>query len=166
MVPFFGILVGAVTVGATPLPPAGIWPLPKSSTCGPGAGASLSANYQLSASGPGANTDVVAAALKRYKSILLTPGTQAKATDGTISKVTVTVTSADDSLSDTTDYSYTIRADATRITATAASPFGVAYALESLSQLMEKGSLKCSTLTVDDTVRRFALDPHACALCP
>ena len=108
--PFFGILVGAVTVGATPLPPAGIWPLPKSSTCGPGAGASLSANYQLSASGPGANTDVVAAALKRYKSILLTPGTQAKATDGTISKVTVTVTSADDSLSDTTDYSYTIRA--------------------------------------------------------
>ena len=38
-------------------------------------------------------------------------------------------------------------------TATAASPFGVAYALESLSQLMEQGTVKCSSLAVTDTPR-------------
>jgi hypothetical protein len=163
MVLFVSALVAAVAAVAagSALPPAGVWPLPKSSTCGPGMGGSLSAGFQLSASGPGATTDVVMAALERYKPILLSP-THAATTNGAISKVNVAVASAEDSLSEETDYSYTIQADATSITATAASPFGVAYALESLSQLMEQGQLKCSALTVDDSVSYGApLTPHA-----
>jgi hypothetical protein len=157
---FLGVLVGAVAGAGSALPPAGIWPLPKSSTCVAGAGGSLSASFQLTATGAGATADVVVAALGRYKPILLPPSHAAAAAadaDGTISKVTVAVASADDTLSHETDYSYTIQADSTSITARAASPFGVAYALESLSQLMDKGQLKCSTLTVDDSVSNIRL---------
>ena len=60
---FLGVLVGAVAGAGSALPPAGIWPLPKSSTCVAGAGGSLSASFQLTATGAGATADVVVAAV-------------------------------------------------------------------------------------------------------
>ena len=131
------------------LPPAGIWPLPKSTSCGAGAGGALSDDVKLTATGAGASSDVVKAALVRYRLILLPSGSG----DGDITDVTVAVVSADDTLSDATDFSYSIHATSTAISATAASPFGVAYALESLSQLMDKGKLKCSKLAITDSPR-------------
>jgi N-acetyl-beta-hexosaminidase len=92
---------------------------------------------------------VVKAALQRYRSLLLPAGSG----DGDITDVTIAVTSADDTLSDASDFSYSITATGTVISATAASPFGVAYALESLSQLMDKGEVKCSALAVIDSPR-------------
>ena len=65
------------------------------------------------------------------------------------------MTSASTNLSASTDYSYTLqfKAESDTITATAASSFGVGYALETLTQLLGNGTarrLRCSSVEVSD----------------
>ena len=67
-------------------------------------------------------------------------------TQNSIKTITIAVASADDLLSGATDYSYSLSATAgsDQVAATAASPFGVAYALETLLQLASAdGTLPC-----------------------
>eukprot|EP01051_Picozoa_sp_SAG22_P012633 SAG22_NODE_1332_length_4702_cov_1.577232_2_plen_803_part_00 len=138
---------------AAGLPP-GPWPRPKQSSCltNRGTGTFGSATT-IVATGAGAKTDVVVAALLRYKSIIV-PQDLAAANLGTITTVTVDVASADDTLSSSTDYSYTLaymHGGGDTVAATAAGPFGVAYALETLSQTIQEGGvLPCSALSVQD----------------
>ena len=142
------------------LPPAGVWPLPRSFTCAPG-GSTLSPGLQLVATGPGSSSAVTTAALARYKTLLLGGGGSTsidRPAPGDIQTIAVAVATAAGDLSAKTDYTYTLqlKPESRTITATAASPFGVAYALETLTQLLGNATstsprrLLCSSMDVSD----------------
>jgi hexosaminidase len=148
--------------------PAGVWPLPAKMSCTSGVATAISPDVKLTATGAGASTDVTIASLSRYKAIILAgsvnlPTTaderlgasaeQQQAAAAGITSITVAVGSGAASLSANTDYSYTLKINAAagEVTATAASSFAVAYALEAFSQLLDKdGKLLCSTAIVVD----------------
>ena len=166
-------LLAAVPAAAVPdgaaaaLPPPGVWPLPSSIACtklpGAEAGSTLSASLRLVASGPGSSSAITTAALARYKPMLLGGGSTTslddrQAPEGDIQAISVAVATASGDLSAATDYSYTlqVKAGSATITATAASPFGVAYALETLTQLLSNATsaspkrLLCLTVDISD----------------
>jgi lysophospholipase L1-like esterase len=140
------------------LPPPGVWPLPKSFSCTPlvAAGASLSTDLQLIAAGVGRGADVASAALARYRPLLVgTPsggaGRAAAEESGTIRSITIEVSSASTNLSASTNYSYSLKfTGGDTITATAASPYGVAYAMETVTQLVNGTRLMCESLEISD----------------
>eukprot|EP01050_Picozoa_sp_SAG11_P020632 SAG11_NODE_3513_length_2400_cov_25.143850_2_plen_198_part_00 len=150
-------------------PPPGVWPLPTNMQCtGGSAGGSFAPALQLIATGAGATSDVVVAALARYKPILLAPATQSLAAESiNVRKVTIDVAAcaADCPLTAETDYSYTLQSNmgAAEVTATASSPYAVAYVLEMLSQLVDKGGkLQCTHFSITDSPEF----PHRCVLLP
>jgi hexosaminidase len=138
---------------ADPAFPPGPWPLPQTASC-TGTCTSTVCTFRAStvllATGPGGATDIAVAALLRYKPLLArgppNPGNG-------FTKVTVVVLTADVKLGAATDFSYTlsVAAGSGEVTATAATPFGVAYALETLSQFVDgAGTLQCAALSVTD----------------
>ena len=145
--------------------PPGVWPLPAGISCtaAAGSGAAFGKACSFGATGPGASSDVVVATLARYKDIIMGGGAGQTANalapasaGGDIMKVTVVVAAcaAGCPLTAATDYSYTLAATAggTEVTATAASPYAAAYALEMLSQLVGKdGKLQCTAFSITDS---------------
>jgi hexosaminidase len=67
------------------------------------------------------------------------------AADGNMHTIDVHLSSPDESLGRSTNYSYTLQLQDGALHVTAASPYGVGYALEMLSQLIDSfGSLLCN----------------------
>lgn len=151
-----------------PLPPAGVWPLPRSIECkAPGATLPVIASgMRISLAGLGASADVSIAAVKRYTPVLLSghnvlkpasAGLLLASASPTVTNIEITVGSKLAPLSSATNYSYTLDYDSgsDTVSVSTASPFGVAYALETLSQLISgtQGArkLKCVSLSVRDS---------------
>ena len=121
-----------------PLTIAPVWPLPKALECpSPGQISSvlLSSAVTVALSGPGASSKVGTQSNARLLPLLKAAGVPR----GAITSVSVTVQSADETLSRTTNYSYSIdyTSGSGAVKLTAASPYAVAYALESLLQLSD-----------------------------
>jgi hexosaminidase len=96
----------------------------------------------------GNKSPLASASAARYTSILAQNG----AADGNIHTIDVHLSSPDESLGRSTNYSYTLQLQDGALHATAASPYGVGYALEMLSQLIDSsGSLLCNGLSVIDS---------------
>jgi N-acetyl-beta-hexosaminidase len=137
---------GGAAAAASTLP-AAVWPAPRSAHCAPGAGPALSKVLALKLTGAGAGSAIAANATARYLPLL----TEHAAPSGGVASATIAVADANETLGQGTDYSYTIKVVGNTITATAASPYGVAYALETLSQFLDAtGRLQCTALAVDD----------------
>lgn len=131
----------------------GLWPLPQQFSCVNGS-AGLAADLRITTA---SRSDIAGAAIERYRPLLLAGGTIA----GTVSGITVSVRNEDESLGVATDYSYSVSmpAGAANISVAAASPYGVAYALETITQLLaggkgpDAGSLQCASFSINDAPR-------------
>ena len=128
-----------------PHPPAPVWPLPRHLDCharATGKAELLSRSVTLKLTGPGAGSSVAVQAATRYQLLLRDAGSVV----GQVQEVTVAVESTSDSLGQTTNYSYALHygvrvenvaggSATTAVVASAATPFGVGYAMETLLQL-------------------------------
>lgn len=128
-----------------PSPPTAVpvWPLPAHLTCtGTGTGPSLASKLTVSLR---SKSEVANAAMERYQVLLQGVGSES----GAVKEVIVTVESDDEELGLGTDYSYNLSMDVATdvVSVHAASPYGVAYALESLLQLQEQ---HCLSFDLDD----------------
>lgn len=129
--------------------PAALWPAPRSATCTGGAGGSIASEVRISLAGAGATSDVATTATARYLPLFA----KHAVAGGSVRELAVTVASSDETLGQDTDYSYSIKlGDGMQPVIAAASPFGVAYALETLSQFIEEstGKLHCAQISVAD----------------
>jgi hexosaminidase len=127
-----------------------VWPLPRSQECTVGGTpAALAAGWLVSTPvGPGGAkcaSSVLGAALTRYRSIL---GGGSSA--GALRTIKITVSSNSEVLGANTSYGYSISAAAnsTVVVIEAKSPYGVAYALETLSQVLSAN--ECTAFHVED----------------
>lgn len=119
--------------------PVPVWPLPLALTCtkapgAPPATALLSSSVTVKLTGPGASSPVAVQATTRYQLLLQAAGAAA----GLVKEIAVEVEAANDTLGQLTNYSYSLRRDSggsSTVAASAVSPFGVAYAMETLLQL-------------------------------
>ena len=136
-------LLHALSLLAATYPGAAVpvWPLPQrwTTTGGPSpSGMRQGAPFEVALSGAGAGSGVATAAVERY-----TPRLRVATHRQAPSRLALTVRSANEALGQRTDYSYGLswQGQATHGVAngSAASPYGVAYALESLLQLLESG---------------------------
>ena len=137
-------------VGAsTSLPPA-VWPPPVSASCTGAAGSAFSSSLSFHFSGLGSSSSIARNASERYLPILVEGGPAV----GEITSVSVSVQTADEMLGLGTDYAYEISVGGSEVRVSAHSPFGVAYALETLSQFIVQGvngaALQCATISVVD----------------
>jgi hexosaminidase len=137
-------------------PRAEIWPLPRHMSCVAGSGpvhpGLLAPSISVALTGPGAGSSVAALAAARYQLSLRA----AAAVGGEILRVDVAVAAADDALDARTNYTYELsRQPGSTITGTAASPFAVAYALESVLQLSAdtQQRRRCATFSLSDSPR-------------
>jgi hexosaminidase len=131
----------------------GVWPLPASLSCTPpashAAASGFAADLKIRAARQSA---IVSGSAERYLGALRG---DAGAT-GQVHTITVAVADMNETLAASTDYSYTVSLHdgAGALTITAASPFAVAYALETLAQLVHSagggGRLPCRALAVAD----------------
>jgi hypothetical protein len=152
--------------GPTPPPPphapVPVWPLPLRLNCTPPVLANtpsklLASTVSIKLTGPGAASPVSVQSAARYQLMLRKAGSTA----GSVKEITVEVEEADDALDQATNYSYSLYYSAatthdssagTTVTASAASPFGLGYAFETLLQLASpKAQLDCGGgFTVQD----------------
>lgn len=151
-----------------PLTSVPVWPLPLKLDCVPPADSSsgysgaptvplLSSSVTITLAGSGSGTRVSQAAAARYQLLLRAAGSAA----GVVTKVVVTVQASNSSLGMGTNYSYSIISGTTTTTTTntasagvaglnaaaavnvlAATPFAVAYAMETLLQLAAPAAQK------------------------
>ena len=157
-------IVCALAAAATPLP-AAVWPPPLSASCGGGPGPTISGSLQFALSGAGAASAIAAGATARYAPLLTEHAPAAAAAAAAIDTIAIDVLSGDETLGQATDYGYSMSygtaaaaaaaaAPVTTVNVVAASPYAVAYALETLSQFIgNDGQLACSSLHVDDAPR-------------
>eukprot|EP01052_Picozoa_sp_SAG31_P035452 SAG31_NODE_4280_length_3383_cov_3.430268_4_plen_300_part_00 len=144
-------------------PPAGLWPVPRHVVCSGDDRQPISANLSIVLRGAGAGSDVAANATMRYRPLLTGYGTGKQ---GGIDTVIIAV-GGNATLGPSTDYSYSIEltAPSHSVAVSTASVFGVAYALETLEQLIDKrsGRLQCATVQIIDFPeyehRGLMLDP-------
>ena len=131
-----------------------VWPLPRTQKCSTdhGTPAALAAGWRFSPpAGPGGakcTSSVVSAALTRYTPIL-----GAGSSTGALRTIEITVSSDSEALGANTSYGYSVSADAnsTEIAIVAESPYGVAYALETLSQVLSANAVDgCTAFDVED----------------
>jgi hypothetical protein len=153
-----------------PHAPVPVWPLPLALTCtkAPGGApptALLSSSVTVALTGSGASSPVAVQAAARYQLLLQAAGAAA----GPVKEIAVEVEAANDTLGQLTNYSYSLRHDSgssSTVAASAASPFGFAYAMETLLQLAAQSSCGGGFSVVDapvythrglllDTGRRF-----------
>lgn len=146
---FVSLGLGVVARGS--LPPA-VWPPPLSASCSgaSGGGSAFSSALSFNFSGLGGESPIARNASTRYLPILVEGGSAA----GEIASVSVVVQAADETLGFSTDYAYEISVDGSVVQISAASPYGVAYGLETLSQFIVQGvhgaALQCATISVVD----------------
>jgi len=141
-----GMCLAALAPPKPPLTQVPVWPLPQHLKCvgtlDEQTGSFLSANVIVKISGSGLSSSVAIQAAARYQTLLQAAGTPA----GGVTVVNVVVQSQDETLGRHTNYSYTVNYNASKsmsmytVSVCAASPFGVAYALETLLQLAEEGA--------------------------
>ena len=129
-----------------------VWPLPQSQDCtaatvGGEAPIALATGWAFSPpAGPGGakcTSSVVSAALTRYMPIL-----GAGSSTGALNKIKITVNSDSEVLGTNTSYGYRVGANSTGVVIVAESPYGVAYALETLSQILSAND--CAAFDVED----------------
>ena len=100
--------------------------------------------FTFKATGAGAESPILLDAFKRYRGIILGPSfgrsPVSSSVAATISSVTVTVNSADQTLNLETDVSYNLTVAAPSIKLQATTVFGALNGLESLSQLVDRGT--------------------------
>ena len=130
------------------LVPAAVWPAPQHVQCTPTTpGGTIATRLAIKLTGNGASSTVASNAATRYTPLL----TEHATAGGKVAAITVAVETDDELLGQDTDYSYTIASSHGGVEVTARSPFGVAYALETLSQFIgDDGALACADLAVDD----------------
>jgi hexosaminidase len=131
----------------------GVWPLPASLSCTPPGDEAhapgFAADLKIQTAG---HSVIVSGSVERY---LWALRGEASAT-GQVHTITVAVADMNETLAASTDYNYTIalKDGAGTLAVTAASPFAVAYALETLAQLVHSagggGRLPCCALAVVD----------------
>ena len=144
------LLLAGVVVSAS-LPPS-VWPPPVSASCSGVAGSAFRSSLSFTYSGLGGDSSIVRNATARYLPILIEGG----APVGPITSVAVVVQTADETLGLGTDYAYEIKVDGSEVQVSAHSPYGVSYALETLSQfIVQQGvngaaALQCATISVVD----------------
>lgn len=139
------LLAGAAVADLqTPL----VWPPVKTLSCTPDSAPTpiSSASFTVSTS---STSKVATGAASRYEAIIKA-ATASGTSSSALASVTVDVTSADETLSVATDYSYSCKRASSTIQCTAASVYGVSYALETVAQLLEGPGLNCSALTLAD----------------
>ena len=143
-------LLRVCAVGVS-LPPS-VWPPPRSASCtGSDAGSAFSSALSFNWSGLGGSSSIARNASARILPILIEGGSAA----GEITSVSIAVRAADETLGFSTDYAYEISVDGSAVHVSAASPYGVAYGLETLSQFIVHGvnggaELQCGTISVVD----------------
>lgn len=153
------VLLGLLVLSRSPtVSHAEIWPLPQRMSCAraprPVRGALLAPSISVELTGAGARTSVALATSARYQPMLQA----AAATGGEISNVRIIVSTANEVLDARTNYTYELlRQPGSRdiITGTAASPFAVGYALESVLQLSADAQQQqqCDTFLLRDGPR-------------
>lgn len=124
-----------------PLLAAPVWPLPQSLACTAGTTTAgtpmLSSKVSVQLTGPGAGSTVATQAAARYQAILQGAGVPT----GAVSTVSIVVQTDAELLSRETNYSYSLQYAGTTsgrvVSGSAASPYGVGYALETFLQLAE-----------------------------
>eukprot|EP00040_Diaphanoeca_grandis_P018485 m.97205 g.97205 ORF g.97205 m.97205 type:complete len:705 (+) comp26958_c0_seq2:225-2339(+) len=148
-----GLCLSTAPSPAPPPPPmssAPVFPLPKQLECVASGIASsdlLSSSVIVKLVGAGSMSTIATQAAARYQSVLQAVGTS----DGKATVVSITVLSTNDSLTRVTDYAYSVNfSGASVVSASAASPFGVAYALETLVQLARESTCAADGFTVVD----------------
>ena len=137
-----------------PHAPVPVWPLPLRLDCTPPAPRAnappelLASTVSITLTGAGAASAVAAQAAARYQLLLRGAGSTA----GSVTEIAVAVEGADETLGQTTNYSYALHYAAAAaahddssgagltVTASVASPFGLGYALETLLQLASPGA--------------------------
>ena len=132
-----------------------VWPKPRSQT-------DTNILYTLTAAhsfsfnsiGPGAQSNIIHDAFKRYQGIIFlhTPSSidvNDITAPSTITSVTVNIASDDEALTLETDQSYNITITAPTITIHSNTVYGALYALESFSQLVDRGTFVNGTTIID-----------------
>lgn len=109
-------------------------------------------SFTFNGLGPGAESSVLLDAFKRFRGIIFlhTPSyLDINNAASTITGVNVNVESSDETLSLETDQSYNLTITAPTITINANTVYGALYGLESLSQLVDRGTFVNGTTIVD-----------------
>lgn len=144
-----GVLLPLWVGVATATLPAAVWPPPLSVSCSGGPGQKIDSKLKYTVSGAGASSDITTGAMGRYLPLL----TRHVVCATGINTIAIDV-GGDSTLSQATDYSYSITTDGSQtVQITAKSPFGVAYALETFSQFIspDGGTVACAKLEVTDS---------------
>eukprot|EP01043_Picozoa_sp_COSAG02_P029430 COSAG02_NODE_1831_length_10724_cov_44.091859_8_plen_413_part_00 len=147
---------GAQCMSVTPPPPppleaAPVWPLPQYLHCQPDQDSKKLLSDSVVVIVSGATSAVASESVRRYTPLLRSAGRS----DGRVKTVAIALQSGSESLGQTTNYSYSLNyvaVTSSTVDVTAASPYGVAYSLETLLQLAEPPAVvQCgSAFTVKD----------------
>ena len=147
---------GDLCLTATPPPPppleaAPVWPLPQLLKCQPDQDNEVLLSSSVVVKITGGTSAIASQAAARYTPLLRAAGSA----KGRVKTVTLALQSASEALDRATNYSYSLRYVALgsdSVTASAASPYGAAYAFETLLQLAEPAAqaLCGSAFTVVD----------------
>ena len=134
---------------------AAAWPIPAACSChsAGGRGRPISRDLRIAYASAGSTPSVVAAAIARYTPLLRPESSGDGQTPAAITDVRVFVEEpANDWLGKNTSYAHSLElgADNSTVRIEAQSVFGVAYALETLSQLTTANTLNCSSFRVSD----------------
>ena len=148
------VLLSALVGSAQAVPSAGaaphslVWPPPRSMAVS-GAPLPLAAGFAFTTNHSGSAT--LDAAVARFSGFAANTAAMGSSTGG-LANLHVTVASADETLGETTDYSYTLTISATGAKAAAQTVYGAMYALESFTQLLDEqtGSVMHSSVAIDD----------------
>jgi hexosaminidase len=132
------------------------WPKPQSQTDATVLYTLDPSSFTFNGLGPGAESSVLLDAFKRFRGIIFLHTPSSSAIDfaiqnsaSTITGVNVQVATADETLSLETDQSYNLTIVAPTITVQANTVYGALYGLETLSQLVDRGTFVNGTTILD-----------------
>ena len=127
------------------------WPKPQQQTASTVQYTVDPSSFTFNGKGAGAQSSVLLDAFKRFRGIIFlhTPVDAAAFAASTITGVDVNVASNDETLSLETDQSYNLTVVAPTITIHANTVYGALYGLETLSQLVDRGTFVNGTTIVD-----------------
>ena len=117
-----------------------VWPKPQSQSFDGATYVLEPSAFAFDATGPGAKSDIISDAFKRYRGIMFGHGPTAVAASNRaaapiLTRATVNVASADESLTLETDESYVLKVTASGIDLSTNTVYGAVRGLETLSQV-------------------------------
>eukprot|EP00049_Salpingoeca_infusionum_P018051 m.355519 g.355519 ORF g.355519 m.355519 type:complete len:620 (+) comp17271_c0_seq1:114-1973(+) len=131
----------------------GVWPVPRQCKCTASNPRKLDAEFSIF-SGDKQNPTLVAA-MSRYQSWITQAQTASDAQmvsdTSTISGIAVSLDSVDETLGNTTSFNYKVELSGNTISLAANNVYGAIAGLETLSQMLQDGSLSCSSLSITDS---------------